>query len=477
MHASAQQPQQAFELQELSNMDWVKSLFRPRQEYEPLQNDADRDDTSMQDDTGDEEGEAAFSWAEYAIFLLLGIAMLWAWNMFLAAAPYFQLRFRTSQWILDHFQAAEISVSTVTNLSSMIILTKLQKGASYPRRISASLVLNTLIFGVLTLSTLVKVPAGVYFGFLLVAIFFASFSTGLIQNGLFSFASGFGRSEYTQAIMTGQAVAGVLPPLAQIISVLAVKRPDGAGSTDASPTSAFIYFLTATAVSIIALLAFFYLLRRHYHHNSLKSAAESTTNGTAEGDVITDDARIAGSDSDEVSPEERPSVSLTKLFLKMPFLCAAVFICFGVTMVFPVFTASIRSVGDVDSAIFIPTAFLLWNIGDLVGRLSTLWRRISLTHYPFALFCLAMARLLFIPLYFLCNIKGKGAVVSSDFFYLVIVQFLFGLSNGYLGSECMMGAGEWVAPDEREAAGGFMGLMLVSGLTVGSLLSFLLGDV
>jgi equilibrative nucleoside transporter 1/2/3 len=80
-------------------------------------------------------------------------------------------------------------------------------------------------------------------------------------------------------------------------------------------------------------------------------------------------------------------------------------------------------------------------------------------------------------MYFLCNIKGKGASVSSDFFYLVIVQFLFGLSNGYLGSSCMMGSGDWVAPDEREAAGGFMGLMLVAGLTVGSLLSFLLGDI
>jgi len=64
-------------------------------------------------------------------------------------------------------------------------------------------------------------------------------------------------------------------------------------------------------------------------------------------------------------------------------------------------------------------------------------------------------------------------VVPSDAFYLVAVQFLFGLTNGYLGSTCMMGAGEWVDVEEREAAGGFMGLMLVGGLTVGSLLSFL----
>lgn len=88
-----------------------------------------------------------------------------------------------------------------------------------------------------------------------------------------------------------------------------------------------------------------------------------------------------------------------------------------------------------------------------------------------------MARLGFIPLYLLCNIKGRGAVVPSDFFYLIIVQLLFGLSNGYIGSSCMMGASEWVQPEEREAAGGYMGLALVSGLTVGSLFSFLLGDV
>lgn len=87
-----------------------------------------------------------------------------------------------------------------------------------------------------------------------------------------------------------------------------------------------------------------------------------------------------------------------------------------------------------------------------------------------------MARLVFVPLYFLCNVGGRGAVVQSDIFYLLVVQGLFGLTNGYLGSECMMGSGVWVKEEEREAAGGFMGLCLVGGLTVGSLLSFLLGS-
>lgn len=63
--------------------------------------------------------------------------------------------------------------------------------------------------------------------------------------------------------------------------------------------------------------------------------------------------------------------------------------------------------------------------------------------------------------------------MNSDFFYLFIVQLLFGATNGFLGTMCMMGAVEYVDVAEREATGAFMTLMLVAGLTAGSLLSFL----
>jgi equilibrative nucleoside transporter 1/2/3 len=121
---------------------------------------------------------------------------------------------------------------------------------------------------------------------------------------------------------------------------------------------------------------------------------------------------------------------------------------------------------------FVPLAFLFWNTGDLLGRLLPAVPRLSLIHRPKLIFVLAIARVGFIPLYHLCNIRGQGAVVNSDLFYLVVVQLLFGISNGYLGSMCMMGAAEWVEPEEREASGGFMGLCLVAGLAFGSLISF-----
>lgn len=277
--------------------------------------------------------------------------------------------------------------------------------------------------------------------------------------------------------MTGQGVAGVLPCIAQIVSVLSVQSKDsvpapgdGVPSPDPPATgpqpvrssAALAYFLTATIISITTFFAFSYLATRHRQKNFTTSRPETP---------------------DEPVPE-RKEVSLTLLFRKLSWLATAVFVTFAITMIFPVFTqriVSVRPQGDQPSflqpASFIPLAFLFWNIGDLAGRLLTAVPALSLVHRPRVVLVLAASRIAWVGLYHLCNIRGQGAVVQSDVFYLVIVQMLFGLTNGFVGSTCMIGAGEWVEPDEREAAGGFMGLCLVAGLAVGSLASFFAAGV
>jgi equilibrative nucleoside transporter 1/2/3 len=384
--------------------------------------------------------------------------------MFLAAGPYFQRRFETNESLLRNFQSAELSVSTVGNLGSMIVLTKLQARANYPKRILASLGMNIMVFTLLAMSTRIflGVSAGVYFAFLMVAVFSASLATGLCQNGVFAFVSGFGREEYTQGIMAGQGIAGVLPCIAQIVSVLSVSESrSGGDGPQKSSKSAFAYFLTATCVSALSLVAFLYLLTRASSKVRMKDSAAQPDN-TA-----------------ELPTSGRRSIPLTHLFRKLFWLAAAVFLTFAITMMFPVFTQQIFSVRDPASAprlfqpaSFIPLAFLFWNAGDLIGRVIPAVPSFSLTSRPRTLFLLSVSRLVFIPLYLLCNIQGKGASISSDAFYLLVVQLLFGITNGYIGSSCMMGFIEYVNADEREAAGGFMSLCLVAGLTVGSFLSF-----
>lgn len=410
--------------------------------------------------------------------------MLWAWNMFLAAAPYFAQRFESNEWTKSHYQSSILSVSTITNLAALFVLASRQKNASYPRRIIVSLLLTIVVFALLALAsiTLRAVSAGVYFAFLMVMVFGASLATGINQNGVFAFVAGFGREEYTQAIMGGQGVAGVLPCVVQIVSVVAVSG-DGDGDADnegrESAESAFIYFLTAVGVAVLALFAFVYLLR-HRRGPHPEDAIYSSIPPVDSDSGINEDTPMSDTTNDiNIHTHTPKPTSLLTLSYKLRWLASSVFLCFAITMVFPVFTADIESINPahLSPKIFIPLAFLIWNLGDLLGRNIVLVPYLSgLARYPRTLFLLAFARVGFIPLYLLCNIRGRGAVVYSDFFYLGVVQLLFGVSNGYIGSICMMGAGSWVEEDEREASGAFMSLMLVGGLAVGSLLSFLVAS-
>jgi solute carrier family 29 (equilibrative nucleoside transporter), member 1/2/3 len=136
-------------------------------------------------------------------------------NMLMAAGPYFQGRFSSSPWILTHFQSAILSVSTVGNFGSVLLLARLQKGASYPKRIIMALLINMAAFTLMALSTSSALEARGYLGLVLAIAFFTSWATGLMQNGVFSYVGRFGRGEYTQGVMTGQAIAGVLPSVAR----------------------------------------------------------------------------------------------------------------------------------------------------------------------------------------------------------------------------------------------------------------------
>lgn len=415
-----------------------------------------------------------FSWLDYTVFMLLGIAMLWAWNMFLAAAPYFQNRFAEDKAILSRFQAAITSISCITSLFCMLILTNMQSKANYLGRIILALFLSLVVFSLLSISTshFKQTSPTSYLVFTLIMVFFTAYASSLCQNGSFAYASSFGRPEYIQAIMTGQAIAGVLPAVAQIVSVLSAEDPDKSASdlvraktlSDESATAAFTYFMTAAGVSIFTFLAVFLLVLKQNR-------------------ILRRSLKCAFTNFGDTNMTKRKPVSMLALYKKLPWLSAAVFICLAVTMFFPVFTERITSVRtNEDSRLFrpdafIPLGFLAWNIGDLVGRLLTLGpfsiRRIS----PIILFVLACLRVIFIPLYLLCNVGGRDAIIKSDAFYLFVVSGGFGLTNGWLCSVCLMSTGYYVEEGEREAAGGFMIVNLLAGLMAGSLFSFTVSGV
>ncbi|GKZ51466.1 hypothetical protein AbraIFM66951_005814, partial [Aspergillus brasiliensis] len=257
-------------------MERIRGLIARRPTYEAIEQPVDADNESIHS-TREEPQHPRFSKYEYAVFFLLGVSMLWAWNMFLAAAPYFYHRFHTDDWAATHYQPSILTVSTVTNLGSSFILAKLQKGASYPKRVTISLLINIVVFTLLAFSTILMkdVAVSTYFSFLMIMVFGASLATGINQNGVYAYVSGFGREEYTQAIMGGQGVAGVLPCIVQILSVVSVpSKKEGQKAPQESSKSAFAYFITATAVSSFALLAFLSLVKRRKSSTLLDPTAD-----------------------------------------------------------------------------------------------------------------------------------------------------------------------------------------------------------
>ncbi|PHH54367.1 Equilibrative nucleoside transporter 1 [Ceratocystis fimbriata CBS 114723] len=470
----------------------VNSWLRPSStrssgaEYEPLYEEP----TPLEDDVhGDRsDGGAPFSWLEYWLFVVIGMAMLWPWNMFLASAPYFQGRFAGSPWILQNFQSAILTVSTLSNLTSMYILTNIQQTASYPFRMKLAFVIETIVFIVLGLSTMFFVDASPvsYLVFTLLMVTVTALATGLIQNGAFSFCASFGCAEYTQGLMAGQGIAGVLPSIAQVLVSLAAADNGGdsnsnsnssnpipsdggmRSSTHAQLTSAFLPFLAAVVVCIGALVSLAPLIRRHDRiiENRMVDRMADSVHSIEEAERVS-----------------RKVISIKGLLVKLFWPAASIFMCFTVAMFFPVFTSKILSVHTASDsstsqshslfapAAFIPLAFFFWNLGDLGGRVLTIIP-LKVQHQPKVLFTISLLRFGFLPMYKLCNIGGRGAIISSDLFYLTLVQFPFGLTTGWLASSCMMASADWVEEGEREAAGGFMGLCLVAGLAAGSVLSF-----
>jgi equilibrative nucleoside transporter 1/2/3 len=145
--------------------------------------------------------------------------MLGTRSMILQAVPYFQQRFRQDSWILRYFQASNLVVFAVTILGITMVVNKLDNRSThpnaYPRRLRAALIAYVGIATLLTVSTFSKfaVSPELYFMFLIVMVFMAATANGLSQNAAFAFVSGFGRTEYAPALMTGESLAGLLPSI------------------------------------------------------------------------------------------------------------------------------------------------------------------------------------------------------------------------------------------------------------------------
>ncbi|TTD32926.1 Equilibrative nucleoside transporter 1 [Bagarius yarrelli] len=92
---------------------------------------------------------------------------------------------------------------------------------------------------------------------------------------------------------------------------------------------------------------------------------------------------------------------------------------------------------------------------------------------------LLFARLLFVPLFMLCNVQPRSSIpvyFTHDAWFIVFI-ILFAFSSGYLASLCMCFYPKLVDTQEAETAGAIMTFFMSVGLASGATLSFLFRGV
>jgi equilibrative nucleoside transporter 1/2/3 len=163
--------------------------------------------------------------------------------------------------------------------------------------------------------------------------------------------------------------------------------------------------------------------------------------------------------------------------VKIPAL--TVFGVFAITLsIFPALVVGFTSVDNcaVDAArwrndLFVPIFFVLFSLGDFCGRILAGGTRpvLSALNIHWA----GLARLIFYPLFLLCNVEGSRLpIVFTNDAWPILFMCAFALSNGYVCSCCMMMGPTLVDTRDAPLAGNIMIFCLTAGLMAGSGLSF-----
>ncbi|XP_011310979.1 equilibrative nucleoside transporter 4 [Fopius arisanus] len=105
-------------------------------------------------------------------------------------------------------------------------------------------------------------------------------------------------------------------------------------------------------------------------------------------------------------------------------------------------------------------------LGKMLASISYDWTRSQLLYF-------SLARIFLIPLFLLCAIPRDNPILSAEG-YPVLFSWLLGLTNGIVGSVPMIQAPSKVPEEHRELTGNIMTLSYTTGLTLGSLLAYVL---
>lgn len=438
-----------------------------------------------------------------AVFFLLGVGSSLPWNVFITAQDYFEKRLADTVYaesFLNWFSMA-FNISTLLSMLVRTVVIGDRMPGAIATVFCALFVIMSIMFMHCLLTRMPEFEGDEFFRLTMVSILFVSCASTMMQDGLLRIVAKF-PPRCTQGLVAGQAMAGLAVSISNfaILYANADEQADGrlhflrvlAGNAD---LCAFLYFVLVF-LTLIGCVVMFVLLTRmemfRYYQNAdpvpiSGSEAEEAKHFNTMDTWDTESRETLLSSADELEHghgdhERKQHVDLVDLAYRLRFYAATPFFVFIITLaVFPGITSAIKSVtparGRFYRELFTPSSLILFNLGDFVSRLCASWWT---TTSDWRVMSASLARIAFVPLLMVCNLQNEHHQVityvlfHSDLFPLVLVVG-FAFTNGLLCTLALMHYPRLLrSREEKELGGTVMFFILSVGLTVGSLMSFVL---
>lgn len=336
--------------------------------------------------------------------------------------------------------------------------------------------IQMIIFTLLILSILIIPENWLIFNFIFIQlnILFTSIGSCYIQVGLMALVNIQGKL-YANASVVGNAIAGVLPSISLILSITLNNGTDNIGidtsnsSNNMTSSDAIKYFLVSILIAIIAQISI--VLMNHYE----EKLYNHQINDLNDLDDSSDPEDLHN--LHDLNHLEFKNINFKYLWSKLKIVELTIILTFSITLIFPVFASHVESIDNkINKKLFIPLIYLIWNLGDLIGRILSVYTLFQIKSQQI-LIVYSLLRLLFLPLFLLSNIhnpnNNSNSFKLNDWSYM-LAQFFFGITNGQLFSNAYMSIGNLLSTEnEKTAAAPFTALIINLSLLLGSVLSFI----
>lgn len=155
-----------------------------------------------------------------------------------------------------------------TEVPSSLLRTTSNVQKNINKRITLGLSINLALFALFAILILaIPHPSPIpYYIFTLFSVTLGSTATALIQYASFGLSGRFGPL-YTQAIMTGQGLSGIFPPITSLVS------GNAASSTN---VAAGIFFACSSVVTGVTLVVFLFLKRSTPKESAVRIPADAS---------------------------------------------------------------------------------------------------------------------------------------------------------------------------------------------------------